>query len=289
MQQKRKQHLFYKNGQLSSATGSVQPLTLFAAANTPLAERTAETLLTAANSQNSIVHSSHRNLIQNLTYGAYGHGHTDLTLGYTGQRYDRLTNCYHLGNGYRAFSPQIMRFLSPDSLSPFGNRTLNAYAYCMGDPINRHDPSGHMWKAIKASITQVGTGVASLIKKKEFDYRPAATAAVQANAELNQKYGFILNHQDAKQKHFKALAIIPELEANIERIKHAGKVARKKVKDQDSLPINADSLDNINFLDEGDQLNYVGSESKLSKHYWRLDKFTKSHPPQQAGTTIRGA
>jgi hypothetical protein len=36
-----------------------------------------------------------------------------------------------------------MRFNSPDSLSPFGEGGLNAYAYCIGDPINRRDPTGH--------------------------------------------------------------------------------------------------------------------------------------------------
>lgn len=156
--------LILQNGQLSSEIGNGQSVTLFSASNTPLAERSAETTLLAENSQSSIVNSSSRNSRKYLSYTAYGHGQTDLILGYTGQRYDRLTNCYHLGNGYRAFSPQIMRFLSPDSLSPFRNRTLNAYAYCMGDPINRHDPSGHTWKALKAWITQAGTAVRTFSK-----------------------------------------------------------------------------------------------------------------------------
>jgi len=36
-----------------------------------------------------------------------------------------------------------MRFNSPDSLSPFGDGGLNGYAYCVGDPVNRSDPTGH--------------------------------------------------------------------------------------------------------------------------------------------------
>lgn len=146
MQKNRKQRLFYKNGQLSSAIGSTQPVTLFVAANTPLAERSAETLLTAVNSQNSITNSSHRDRTQSLTYSAYGHSHIDRILGYTGQRYDRFTNLYILGNGYRAYSSHLMRFFSPDTLSPFGNGGRNAYAYCGGDPTNHIDPSGHMYK-----------------------------------------------------------------------------------------------------------------------------------------------
>jgi len=34
-----------------------------------------------------------------------------------------------------------MRFLSPDTLSPFDEGGLNAYCYCLGDPVNHHDPS----------------------------------------------------------------------------------------------------------------------------------------------------
>lgn len=65
------------------------------------------------------------------------------TLAFNGQWRDRLTGCYHLGNGYRAYNPKLMRFNSPDNLSPFSHGGINAYAYCGGDPINNIDPSGH--------------------------------------------------------------------------------------------------------------------------------------------------
>jgi RHS repeat-associated protein len=288
MAQNRKQRLFYKNGQLSSEIGNGQSVTLFSASNTPLAERSAETTLLAENSQSSIVNSSSRNSRKYLSYTAFGHGHTDLILGYTGQRYDRLTNCYHLGNGYRAFSPQIMRFLSPDSLSPFRNRTLNAYAYCMGDPINRHYPSGHTWKAIKASITQAGTAVRTLFKKQEPDYRAAATAAIETNAELKAQYGFILGHPDAEQKHFKALARIPEHNQNIKSIKDAGTDTRRHFEGPESLPINVDELDNTKYLAFEEQLRLEGSYAKIARYTQRLDKL-KPQPlnPQEAGPAIR--
>lgn len=144
MQQKNKQHLFYKNGQLASAIGSTQPATLFTASNIPLAKRSAETLLTAVNSQNSIVNGLHRDRIQSLTYSTYGHSHIELILGYTGQRYNQLTSGYLLGNGYRLLNTRAMRFNSPDNFSPFGPAGINCYAYCMNDPINHVDPSGHI-------------------------------------------------------------------------------------------------------------------------------------------------
>ncbi|WP_256659282.1 RHS repeat-associated core domain-containing protein [Pseudomonas sp. F16(2018)] len=63
-------------------------------------------------------------------------------LGFNGQLQDPQTGGYLLGNGYRAYSPVLMRFLSPDSVSPFGKGDCNSYAYCSGDPVNAIDPSG---------------------------------------------------------------------------------------------------------------------------------------------------
>jgi RHS repeat-associated protein len=70
-------------------------------------------------------------------------------LGFNGERPDPVTGCYLLGNGYRAFNPVLMRFNSPDSWSPFGRGGLNAYAYCVGDPVNRHDRNGHTPELLK--------------------------------------------------------------------------------------------------------------------------------------------
>ncbi|TOL43710.1 hypothetical protein CGH97_25140, partial [Vibrio parahaemolyticus] len=67
---------------------------------------------------------------------------TEHFLGLNGERIDPITGVYHLGNGYRAYNPCLMRFHCPDSLSPFGKGGINPYAYCAGDPINRIDPSG---------------------------------------------------------------------------------------------------------------------------------------------------
>nr|WP_326491862.1 RHS repeat-associated core domain-containing protein [Pseudomonas sp. AA27] len=77
-------------------------------------------------------------------YTPYG-GHSDrrgAVLAYCGQARDQLTGHYHLGNGHRTFNPFVMRFHSPDRLSPFGVGGVNAYAYCHGDPVNFHDPNG---------------------------------------------------------------------------------------------------------------------------------------------------
>lgn len=78
-------------------------------------------------------------------------------LGFQGERLDPSTGCYLLGQGYRAYNPRLMRFHSPDSWSPFEGGGINAYAYCLGDPVNFNDPTGHIstlgW--VKIGVTAV--------------------------------------------------------------------------------------------------------------------------------------
>lgn len=83
-----------------------------------------------------------------LTYTAYGHTpelpKQQSLLGFNREPFHALPELYLLGIGYhRGLSPQQMRFISPDTESPFGIGSFNAYAYCACDPINSIDPSGH--------------------------------------------------------------------------------------------------------------------------------------------------
>ncbi|SCZ34003.1 MULTISPECIES: RHS repeat-associated core domain-containing protein [unclassified Pseudomonas] len=99
--------------------------------------------------QRSVLHALDATGLSPLAYTPYGHrvpenGLLSL-LGFNGERPDPVTGHYLLGNGYRAFNPVLMRFNSPDSLSPFGKGGLNAYTYCDGDPLNRRDPTGHFF------------------------------------------------------------------------------------------------------------------------------------------------
>ncbi|VVP31593.1 hypothetical protein PS903_04296 [Pseudomonas fluorescens] len=84
---------------------------------------------------------------QAFAYSPYGHRrpeHALLSLlGFNGEQPDPVTGHYLLGNGYRAFNPALMRFNSPDSMSPFGRGGLNPYAYCLGDPVNLIDSNGN--------------------------------------------------------------------------------------------------------------------------------------------------
>lgn len=79
-------------------------------------------------------------------------------LAFCGQYRDSLTGHYPLGNGRRCYSPVLMRFISPDSLSPFSRGGINGYAYCGGDPVNRHDPSGAFWSVLLRTIGVASSG-----------------------------------------------------------------------------------------------------------------------------------
>lgn len=67
---------------------------------------------------------------------------TTRLLGFTGAHREK-NGAYLLGNGYRGYNSELMRFNSPDNWSPFARGGLNTYAYCQGDPINMTDRSGH--------------------------------------------------------------------------------------------------------------------------------------------------
>ena len=79
------------------------------------------------------------------------------SIAFNGQHLDVLAQLYHLGAGQRAYSPELMIFLSPDPLSPFGGGGFNAYAYCAGDPINMTDPDGTVER--RRECRRVGRGI----------------------------------------------------------------------------------------------------------------------------------
>lgn len=79
-------------------------------------------------------------------YTAYGYAHgfdPSNLAGFNGAYLAAIVGQYPLGAGRRFYSPTLMRFSSPDALSPFLAGGINAYAYCQGDPVNGFDPSGN--------------------------------------------------------------------------------------------------------------------------------------------------
>lgn len=108
------------------------------------------TTLLATDQQRSVLNAVDTTRPHSIAYTPYGHRAPENgLLGFNGERSDPVTGHYLLGNGYRAFNPVLMRFNSQDSLSPFGEGGLNAYAYCAGDPVNFSDPNGHIGNPFK--------------------------------------------------------------------------------------------------------------------------------------------
>ncbi len=119
-----------------------------------------KTLLVVTDQQRSVLNVLDDHHPHPIAYSSYGHrprenGMLSL-LGFNGELAEPLTGHYLLGNGYRAFNPVLMRFNSPDSWSPFGDGGLNAYVYCVGDPVNRADPTGHTWAWLKTMLRSIG-------------------------------------------------------------------------------------------------------------------------------------
>ena len=141
---------FYNGTHIATEIQNNRKTCFFKHDGLPLAElHSGETVtLLATDQQRSVLHGVSPVLSQPQSYAPYGHPSTKNgllnLLGFNGERPDTVTGHYLLGQGYRAFNPVLMRFNSPDSLSPFGRGGVNCYAYCQGDPINSQDPSGHI-------------------------------------------------------------------------------------------------------------------------------------------------
>jgi len=144
---------FYRNDELVNEIHGANSSTFVRANDLVLAEQQAgdvpKTLLLAGDDKNSVLVEVSQGAVKATAYSAYGHRTDDDAslsshLGYNGERRETQTGWYLLGRGYRVFNPVLMRFHSPDNLSPFGRGGLNAYMYCVGDPINNVDPTGHI-------------------------------------------------------------------------------------------------------------------------------------------------
>lgn len=142
------------------------------------------------------------------TYSAYGYASTlpspESETGFTSQRMDPATRNYLLGTGYRVYSPFLMRFHAPDDLSPFDRGGLNAYGYCIGDPINFVDPDGHM--------PQIP------MKKPAAYYKAKSDRLVEKHNQILEK----------RNKHFDRLANASSADQNRDRLyRLSGKKSQK--------------------------------------------------------------
>ncbi|WP_448176790.1 RHS repeat-associated core domain-containing protein [Pseudomonas putida] len=116
---------------------------------------------------------------QPRNYTPYGFRNTKAeptgAVGFNGEFYASALEGYALGNGYRIFIPRLMRFISPDNQSPFLKGGINAYAYCLNDPINAQDPSG------KNAINKFFQAAIQIGRNYRKQFKPSNTAHLLSN------------------------------------------------------------------------------------------------------------
>lgn len=156
------------------------------------------TVLLATDLKNSVLAEIDASNPNRVAYSPYGHlsaQHAVMTkLGFNGELLEAKPGWYLLGNGYRAYNPLLMRFHSPDSLSPFDKGGLNAYMYCSGEPVMNSDPTGHspwafsrfmqaLTDAVQTVVTPVLRKTASLANSGISQVLGAAKSAKKAFAD----------------------------------------------------------------------------------------------------------
>lgn len=162
----------YRDGRIATQLEGANELSLMESGGHLLAQssRSGNTVvnsLLACDQQGSVVQSVTGNDIHRNVYTPYGgqpiESGMQSLLGFNGEQPDPVTGCYLLGNGYRAYNPVLMRFHSPDSMSPFDSGGVNPYAYCVGDPVNLTDPTGHFsFKRFLKAFIGIAISVAAI-------------------------------------------------------------------------------------------------------------------------------
>jgi RHS repeat-associated protein len=121
------------------------------------------------------------NVVSTVSYDAYGSpslsGAISLPAMFAGKEWDDSTGLYYFGARY--YDPGSGRFFTTDDRTggPLASRdVMNPYAYCLNDPINYVDPSGHSiaqdFRNVAGDINhgfdKFGNGVVHLLHNRVF-------------------------------------------------------------------------------------------------------------------------
>jgi len=149
--------LIFEENRLRFAIRGAHKIQWLHALDMPLAQQgpasSESPLLLHCNANGSIITEATDATRHDASYSSYGALSSDAEqwsslLGFNGELIDPATGWYLLGSGYRTYNPTLMRFHSPDSLSPFGKGGINDYGYAQGNPIAFRDPTGHFAQGI---------------------------------------------------------------------------------------------------------------------------------------------
>lgn len=216
---------FYNGTRLATEINGERKTSFFEHESMPLAEvqlAAAGTLL-ATDFQTSVLHSINSTHHQPQAYSPYGHRPAEngllSVLGFNGERPDPVTGHYLLGQGHRAYNPVLMRFNSPDTLSPFGKGGINAYAYCSNNPITRVDRTGQNW------VTQVFKPF-----KKAHKYFPTLDKSISDDARYIHALEAATNTLSRKEKINKITRYIDDINVINDKIKYDIKSAENIIK-----------------------------------------------------------
>ena len=83
---------------------------------------------------------------------------------YRGYYFDCETGFYFLQTRY--YDPEVGRFLNMDSIEyadPESVNGINLYAYCINDPVNYYDPSGHFIISLIVGLTIAGAVIGGTV------------------------------------------------------------------------------------------------------------------------------
>ncbi|MFK0091162.1 RHS repeat-associated core domain-containing protein [Pseudomonas sp. NPDC090592] len=153
----KKQSIFYQAFSISTVIYNDKSTSIIRSESGPIAERTLnstpnELALLSTDNLNTPISIVHNENISGKAFSAYGYISTECRehslIGFAGET-PIVGEKYLLGS-YRIFDPVLMRFHSPDNLSPFLAGSINSYGYCSGDPINNTDPTGHVKNRLRS-------------------------------------------------------------------------------------------------------------------------------------------
>ncbi|MEB2621197.1 RHS repeat-associated core domain-containing protein [Pseudomonas sp. YuFO8] len=185
---------FYQEDHLTTELGQQTQRTILRHQAQPLAQSqneagVSQTTLLATDQAHSLMITVSRINPQQFAYCAYGHhpvkSGLSALIGFNGECPDATTGHYPLGQGNRFFNPVLMRFNSPDELSPFSEGGINPYAYCGWDPINFGDPTGNSRLAHLKALWRKASQTADVNRASV----TTATSSARANAPTPNAIG----------------------------------------------------------------------------------------------------